>query len=71
MCLLVRNGWEEFMYLYMQVHNQKKGPTLMAVRFDLQLAFAKVSRHPPQEISPCEFGPFAKTDRFDAAGHDL
>ncbi len=59
------------MYLYMQLYGQKKSPTLMAVRFYLQQAFAKVSRHHPQEISPCEFGPFAKADRFDAAGHDL
>lgn len=49
----------------------KKSPTLTAVRFYLQQAFARVSRHQPQETSPCEFGPFAKTDRFDSAGHDL
>ena len=59
------------MYLYMQVHGQKKGPTLTAVRFYLQQAFARVSRHHPQETFLCEFEPFAKTDRFDSTGHDL
>ena len=50
----------------------KKGPTLTAVRFYLPQAFAKVSRHHPQETSPYEFGPFAvKMDRFDSVGHAL
>jgi hypothetical protein len=30
----------QFMYLYMQVHGQKKGPTLTAVRYYVQQAFA-------------------------------
>ena len=44
---------------------------MTALPFYLQQAFVKVSRPHLQEISPSEFGPFAKTDRFDSADHDL